>query len=58
MWLKSSAEQQYLYGNNVTKSGLGRISDNVNRYDGVVLYSMRDIPLVSPQCLLQYCTFL
>ncbi|CAG7816590.1 unnamed protein product [Allacma fusca] len=45
MWLKSSAEQQFLYGNNVTKSGLGRISDNVNRYDGVVLFSMHDIPL-------------
>lgn len=46
MWLKTSAEQQFLYGHNVMKSGLGRISESVNRYQGVVLYSMNDLPLV------------
>jgi len=46
MWLKPSAEQQFLYGHNVMKSGLGRISESVNKYQGVVLYSMNDIPLV------------
>jgi len=45
MWLKPSAEQQFLYGHNVTKAGLGRISDNTQKYRGVVLYSMSDIPL-------------
>jgi len=46
MWLKPSAEQQFLYGHNVLKSGLGRISENTKKYDGVVIYSMNDLPLV------------
>jgi len=45
IWLKSSAEQQFLYGNSVTKAGLGRITENTQKYDGVVVYSMSDIPL-------------
>lgn len=47
MWLKPSAEQQFLYGNNVNKVGLGRITENVNQYQGVIIYSMNDLPLVS-----------
>lgn len=43
--MKSSAEQQFLYGNNVTKAGLGRISENTERYQGVVIYNMADVPL-------------
>jgi len=45
VWLKPSAEQQYLYGNHVLKSGLGRITENTGRYQGVVVYSMADVPL-------------
>jgi 60S ribosome subunit biogenesis protein NIP7 len=45
MWLKASAEQQFLYGHNVMKSGLGRISESVGKYQEVVLYSMADVPL-------------
>jgi 60S ribosome subunit biogenesis protein NIP7 len=45
MRLKASAEQQFLYGHNVMKSGLGRISESVGKYQGVVLYSMADVPL-------------
>ena len=29
------------------KSGLGRITENTSQYQGVVVYSMADIPLVS-----------
>lgn len=43
--MKSSAEQQFLYGNNVTKAGLGRISENTEKYQGVMVYSMSDLPL-------------
>lgn len=43
--MKSSAEQQFLYGNHITKAGLGRISENTERYQGVVVYNMADIPL-------------
>lgn len=45
IWVKPSAEQQFLYGNNITKAGLGRISENTERYQGVVVYNMADIPL-------------
>jgi len=45
IWLKPSAEQQFLYGHHVMKSGLGRITENTEQYQGVVLYSMNDLPL-------------
>lgn len=43
--LKASAEQQFLYGHNVTKAGLGRITENTEKYTGVIVYSMSDLPL-------------
>ncbi|KAL8625516.1 ribosome biosynthesis protein nip7 [Nucella lapillus] len=45
VWLKPSAEQQCLYGHNVLKSGLGRITEGTQQYQGVVIYSMSDMPL-------------
>jgi hypothetical protein len=36
---------QFLYGNNVLKSGLARITENTPAYTGVVIYNMADIPL-------------
>lgn len=45
VWLKPSCEQQFLYGNHVPKSGLGRITENTPKYQGVVVYSMNDLPL-------------
>ncbi|MBV97449.1 60S ribosome subunit biogenesis protein NIP7, partial [Eschrichtius robustus] len=45
VWIKPGAEQSFLYGNHVLKSGLGRIAENTSRYQGVVVYSMADIPL-------------
>lgn len=46
IWLKPNAEQAFLYGNHVMKSGLGRITENTPQYQGVVMYSMSDLPLV------------
>ncbi|KIY96754.1 60S ribosome subunit biogeneis protein NIP7-like protein [Monoraphidium neglectum] len=45
VWVKPSAEMQFLYGNHVVKSGLGRITENTPSYTGVVVYSMSDVPL-------------
>lgn len=45
VWLKPNAEQQYLYGNHVMKNGLGRITENTEKYQGVIVYSMADLPL-------------
>ncbi|KAM6409065.1 60S ribosome subunit biogenesis protein NIP7 homolog isoform 1-T1 [Rhynochetos jubatus] len=45
VWVKPGSEQSFLYGNHVLKSGLGRITENTAQYQGVVVYSMADIPL-------------
>ena len=45
IWVKPSAEQQFLYGNHVLKSGLARITENTQKYQGVVVYNMADVPL-------------
>lgn len=45
VWVKPSAEMSFLYGNNVIKSGLARITESVPQYAGVIVYSMSDIPL-------------
>ncbi|XP_074655066.1 60S ribosome subunit biogenesis protein NIP7 homolog [Tubulanus polymorphus] len=45
IWVKPSAEQQFLYGHHIMKSGLGRITENTPQYQGLVVYSMNDIPL-------------
>ncbi|CAH1398985.1 unnamed protein product [Nezara viridula] len=45
IWVKPAAEQQFLYGHNVLKSGLGRITENTEKHQGVVVFSMSDLPL-------------
>ncbi|XP_075210082.1 60S ribosome subunit biogenesis protein NIP7 homolog isoform X1 [Lycorma delicatula] len=45
IWLKPSAEQQFLYGHNVNKAGLGRITESTQKYQGVIVFSMNDLPL-------------
>lgn len=45
LWIKPSGEMSFLYGNHVLKAHLGRITENTPKYQGVVFYSMSDIPL-------------
>jgi len=45
--VKPSAEQSFIYGNHIQKAGLGRITEGTPQYQGVVVYSMNDLPLVS-----------
>mmetsp|Transcript_8601 Transcript_8601/g.12838 ORF Transcript_8601/g.12838 Transcript_8601/m.12838 type:complete len:182 (-) Transcript_8601:128-673(-) len=45
VWVKTGAEMSFLYGNNVNKAGLARITDGIPQYGGVVVFSMSDIPL-------------
>ncbi|XP_063699238.1 60S ribosome subunit biogenesis protein NIP7 homolog [Culicoides brevitarsis] len=45
IWVKPSSEQQFLYGNHIPKSGMGRITENTPQYQGVIVYSMSDLPL-------------
>ena len=35
----------YLYGNHIVKSGLGRITENTPKHQGVVLLNMADVPI-------------
>lgn len=44
-----SCPQTFLYGNHVLKSGLARMTENTPQYQGVVVYSDKDIPLVCLQ---------
>jgi len=45
IWVKPSSEMTFLYGNNVLKSGLSRITENAPQFAGCVVYNMHDIPL-------------
>ena len=39
------------------KSGLGRITENTSTYQGVIVYSMNDLPLVSINIKLNYLSY-
>lgn len=45
VWVKPNAEMSFLYGNNVVKGGLARMTENIPKYAGVVVYSMNDVAL-------------
>lgn len=45
VWIKPSGEMSFLYGNHVLKAHLGRITENTPKYQGVVYFSMSDVPL-------------
>ena len=45
VWLKPTSEMSFLYGNHVLKGGLGRITESMNPGDGVLVFSMSDVPL-------------
>jgi len=45
VWAKPSAEQSFLYGQHLLKAGLGRITENTPANQGVVVFSMADLPL-------------
>ncbi len=45
VWVKPSAELNFLYGNNIVKSGLARITERVPQYGGVIVYSMSNLPM-------------
>ncbi|KRW98456.1 PUA-like domain [Pseudocohnilembus persalinus] len=45
VWLKPQGEQAFVYGNHVIKAHIGRMTDNILQFQGVVVYSMNDTPL-------------
>ena len=51
MWVKPTSEMSFLYGNNIPKSGVGRITDDTPQYAGVIVYNMSDVALGKFQSL-------
>ncbi|CAJ0636592.1 646_t:CDS:2 [Entrophospora sp. SA101] len=45
IWIKPNGENSFLYGNHVLKAHLGRVTDDTPEHQGVIIYSMSDIPL-------------
>jgi 60S ribosome subunit biogenesis protein NIP7 len=45
IWVKPGGEQVFLYGNNVLKTHVAKMTENTPQYQGVVVYSMTDVPL-------------
>lgn len=47
VWIKPVAEMSFLYGNNITKNGLARMTEHIPQYGGVIVYSTSNdtIPL-------------
>ncbi|BGP40087.1 ribosome biosynthesis protein nip7 [Rhodotorula kratochvilovae] len=45
VWIKSNGEMPFLYGNHVVKAHIGKTSEDIVEHQGVVIYSMTDMPL-------------
>lgn len=45
LWIKQNGEMSFLYGNNILKAQIGKISDDVPEHAGIVVYNINDIPL-------------
>eukprot|EP01039_Chlorochromonas_danica_P002623 gene2623-2867_t len=45
VWVKPGAEMSFLYGNNVTKAALAKITEGVPQYGGVVVYNLSNVAL-------------
>jgi len=41
VWLKPSSEMSFLYGNNLQKTGLAKLTDSIPQYGGVIVLSMQ-----------------
>ena len=45
VWVKPNQEQSYLYGNHISRAGLGRITEDTPQYQGVAVFNMGDIAI-------------
>ena len=51
IWIKPNGEQTFLYGNHVLKGHLARMTENTPANQGVVVFSITDIPLGFGMCM-------
>lgn len=45
VWIKENGEMPFLYGNHVVKAHVGKMSEDIPERAGVIVFSMKDIPL-------------
>lgn len=45
VWVKANGEMPFLYGNHVLKAHVGRLSEDILEHQGVIVFSMADLPL-------------
>jgi 60S ribosome subunit biogenesis protein NIP7 len=45
IWLKNTAEMSYMYGNNVLKAHINKMTEDTPEHQGVIIYSSNDLPL-------------
>ncbi|KAF8926326.1 hypothetical protein BKA57DRAFT_478916 [Linnemannia elongata] len=45
VWIKPNGEMPFLYGNHVVKAHIGRVTEDTPEHQGVIVYSMTDVPL-------------
>jgi len=45
VWVKPSAEMSFLYGNDIPKTGVARMTEGIPQYAGVVVFSLGNMPL-------------
>lgn len=45
IWVKSSGEMPYLYGNHVIKAHIARMTENIPQYAPVCVFNLNDLPL-------------
>jgi 60S ribosome subunit biogenesis protein NIP7 len=45
VWVKNSAEMNFLYGNNILKSHIHKMSDNAPEHEGILVLNQNDLPL-------------
>lgn len=45
VWIKANGEMPFLYGNNVLKAHVGKMSEDIPEHAGVIIFSMSETPL-------------
>ncbi|KAG5439917.1 hypothetical protein PCANB_000199 [Pneumocystis canis] len=45
IWIQKKSEMSYLYGNNVIRAHINKMSEGIPKYQGVIIFSINDIPL-------------
>ncbi|KAJ5714780.1 60S ribosome subunit biogenesis protein Nip7 [Penicillium malachiteum] len=53
IWIKPNGEMPFLYGSNVVKAHVGKISEDCPEHSGCIVYSMDD----TPPWIWSYCPF-